>query len=278
MRYIITIFLFFPLCIHAQSKKWADSMERVIYRMDNDTSLNSLDYDAYENAIPKYIKKYMKCCSALGEYYERQYNAGKLPDLSMAMKYYWRAIDIDPHTDGTLYDENRIMLTREKLAAKVANLYNTGKIKGGDTIRNYVVARYLKEPLINAPQQMDWVISSDTSSLTIRFFMGSFVLCDDARSILQNVAVLMRGYPYKQMAVIGNGNDSYYNQQMSYDRVEAVISYLTDKCGIDRERFFFEFGQPGDVDLVQMRFTQPGESGPSIVAPPYGGAMRYKSR
>jgi hypothetical protein len=84
----------------------------------------------------------------------------------------------------------------------------------------------------------------------------------------------MRANPTCKVLIIGNGNGSKMDQQRSWDRVNAVINYLVDNQGIDRERFIFQYGQNGNSDAVIYRSAGEGEEGPSNMPPPFPNLRR----
>jgi hypothetical protein len=86
---------------------------------------------------------------------------------------------------------------------------------------------------------------------------------------LANLAAQMSANPTCKAVIIGAGNSSKVQQQRSWDRVNAVIEYMSEKHGIDRNRFIFQYGQQGDANSVMYRSANAGEEGPSNVAPPF---------
>lgn len=91
---------------------------------------------------------------------------------------------------------------------------------------------------------------------------------------LASLAALMKANPDCKVVVIGSGAGSKVQQQRSWDRVEAVIIYMSERHGIDRNRFIFQYGQPGDPNTVMYRSAMEGEDGPSNVAPPFPNLRR----
>jgi hypothetical protein len=91
---------------------------------------------------------------------------------------------------------------------------------------------------------------------------------------LASLAAQMQANPTCKVVIIGNGNGSKLQQQRSWDRVNAVIEYMSEKHGIDRNRFVFQYGQPGDANSVMYRSAMPGEEGPANVAPPFPNLRR----
>jgi hypothetical protein len=86
---------------------------------------------------------------------------------------------------------------------------------------------------------------------------------------LATLAAQMQANPTCKIVLIGQGNASKVQQQRSWDRVNAIQEYMSEKHGIDRNRFIFQYGQPGDPNSVMYRAAQAGEDGPSTVAPPH---------
>ncbi len=74
--------------------------------------------------------------------------------------------------------------------------------------------------------------------------------------------------PDCRMVITGNGNDNKYEVQRSWDRVNKIINYLSDK-GISRDRFIFEYGGGGDASTVGIRVAGPNEGGQSNVPAPF---------
>jgi OmpA-OmpF porin, OOP family len=89
------------------------------------------------------------------------------------------------------------------------------------------------------------------------------------QSQLSNLAAQMSANPTCKVVIIGAGNASKMQQQRSWDRVNAVIEYMSEKHGIDRNRFIFQYGQAGDENTVMYRSANAGEEGPANVAPPF---------
>ena len=86
---------------------------------------------------------------------------------------------------------------------------------------------------------------------------------------LATLAAQMQANPTCKVVIIGAGNGSKLQQQRSWDRVNAIIEYMSEKHGIDRNRFIFQYGQPGDANSVMYRSAMSGEEGPANVAPPF---------
>lgn len=103
-------------------------------------------------------------------------------------------------------------------------------------------------------------ISFDNNSANIR---------SSAQAQLNTLAAQMQANPTCKVVVIGAGNESKVQQQRSWERVNAIIDYMSEKQGIDRNRFIFQYGQAGDANSVMYRAAMPGEEGPAVVPPPF---------
>ena len=67
--------------------------------------------------------------------------------------------------------------------------------------------------------------------------------------VLQNN---LKANPECRVRVSGHGPVSKAAQQLSWDRVNAVIKYLVEKQGIAESRFIFEYGTEGDPNTVDL--------------------------
>lgn len=109
---------------------------------------------------------------------------------------------------------------------------------------------------------------------SIGFQSGTSSLGSSAMATLSKLASQMRSNPTCKVVVMGNGNASKVDQQRSWDRVNAVINYMVDKQGIDRDRFIFQYGQNGNPNSVDYRSAGDGEEGPSNMPPPFPNLRR----
>ncbi|HMN33376.1 MAG TPA: hypothetical protein PKA54_08380 [Chitinophagaceae bacterium] len=109
---------------------------------------------------------------------------------------------------------------------------------------------------------------------TIGFQSASSNLGAGAMAELSRLASAMRSNPTCKVVVNGNGNASKFDQQRSWDRVNAVINYMVTKQGIDRDRFIFQYGKGGNPNSVDYRSAGEGEEGPSNVPPPFPNLRR----
>lgn len=112
----------------------------------------------------------------------------------------------------------------------------------------------------------------DLPSVTFR--PRSVTLSNDAKALLASAASQIRNNPNCKIAVIGYCSSSKSEQQLSWDRVNAVISYLVDKEGINQDRFIFKYGEiGGDCNTVDLR-DGTGEEGPTTVPAPHPNLRR----
>lgn len=112
----------------------------------------------------------------------------------------------------------------------------------------------------------------DLPSITFRG--RGVTLNNDSRALLAGVATKIRDNSECKIAVIGYCASSKSEQQLSWDRVNAVINYLVEKEGISADRFIFKYGQEGgDCNTVDLRDgTQ--EEGPTTVPAPHPNLRR----
>ena len=108
----------------------------------------------------------------------------------------------------------------------------------------------------------------------VSFSSGSSRVSSSAMSQLATLATQMRNSPNCKVVVTGNGNTSKVAQQRSWDRVNAIINYMVDRQGVDRDRFIFQYGRYGKGNTVEYRPAAGGEEGPSNMPPPFPNLSR----
>lgn len=109
---------------------------------------------------------------------------------------------------------------------------------------------------------------------SVTFKGRSITLSRDGQALLATVADKMRNNPNCKVAVIGYGESSKSAQQLSWDRVNAVINYLVEKEGISSDRFIFRYGQTGgDENTIDLK-DGTGEEGPNTVPAPHPNLRR----
>ena len=105
---------------------------------------------------------------------------------------------------------------------------------------------------------------------SIMFAKNSVKLSDDAKRLLAVTADRMRNAPGCNVVVSGYCAGNKVQQQRSWDRVNAIITYLIEKEGVSGDRFIFKYGEEGgDCDTVDMRAANAGEEGPNTVPAPH---------
>ncbi len=110
---------------------------------------------------------------------------------------------------------------------------------------------------------------------SVQFTANSNKLSNDAMAVLATVAQRMRESAGCNVVVVGYCSSNKKEQQLSWDHVNAVINYLVDKQGINKDRFIFNYGQPGgDCNTVDLRAASEGEQGPNTVEPPHPNLMK----
>ena len=115
---------------------------------------------------------------------------------------------------------------------------------------------------------------SNIGAGSVSFDNNSSKLRPAAQSQLATLSAQMQSNPTCKVVIIGSGNGSKIQQQRSWDRVNAIIEYMSEKNGIDRNRFIFQYGQAGDANSVMYRSAMQGEEGPANVAPPFPNLRR----
>ena len=103
----------------------------------------------------------------------------------------------------------------------------------------------------------------------VTFGSNSSAINSAAQTQLAVMAAQMQANPTCKVVVLGNGNGSKVQQQRSWDRVNAIIEYMSEKNSIDRGRFIFQYGQAGDANTVMLRSAATDEEGPTNVPPPF---------
>lgn len=111
---------------------------------------------------------------------------------------------------------------------------------------------------------------------SVSFKEHSIALSNDAKAVLASVAEKMRQHADCKVAVIGYGESNKAAQQLSWDRVNAVISYLVEKEGVSQDRFIFRHSQEGgDGNTVDLK-DGTGAEGPSTVPAPHPNLRKKK--
>ncbi len=107
----------------------------------------------------------------------------------------------------------------------------------------------------------------NVSNLPSVQFKGNAKLSKAAESVLASAASSIKANPNCKVKVIGYGASSKAAQQLSWERVNAVIKYLVEKQGISESRLLFIYANDGDSNTVDLQGTM--ESGPNTVPAPH---------
>jgi hypothetical protein len=86
---------------------------------------------------------------------------------------------------------------------------------------------------------------------------------------LATLAAQMQANPLCKVVIMGGGSGSKLKEQKSWEHVNAVIEYMSDKNSIGRDRFIFKYGEAGDESIVTYRPSNVDEGGDSNVPPPH---------
>jgi OOP family OmpA-OmpF porin len=100
-------------------------------------------------------------------------------------------------------------------------------------------------------------------------FANSSNLTPAIEAQLATLASQMKMDPNCKVVVMGGGNGSKKKEQQAWERVNNIITYMTDKQAIARDRFIFQYDKGDDVNVVMFRSAEPGETGPSTTPPPH---------
>ena len=104
---------------------------------------------------------------------------------------------------------------------------------------------------------------------TLLFSPGSCTLSSASKTSLGILADQMSGNPSFRVVVTGTTGGSKPLQQLSWDRVNAVIVFMSDRRNIDRNRFIFLYEGTGAENTVNYAAAQEGQEGPSNPPPPH---------
>ena len=112
---------------------------------------------------------------------------------------------------------------------------------------------------------------------SVTFKQGSIRISDDAKALLASIGARLRNSPECKVVVVGYCSSNKREQQLSWDRVNAIINYMVEKEGLSIDRFIFSYGQDGgDCDTVDMRAAASGEEGPNTVPAPHPNLRKNK--
>lgn len=109
---------------------------------------------------------------------------------------------------------------------------------------------------------------------SVQFSGNSVRLSRDASAILTSVAQQLKSNAGCKVRVSGHGAVNKAAQQISWDRVNAVIQFLVEKQGIADNRIIFEYGVEGDANTIDLMPTT--ENGPNSVPAPHPNLQKTK--
>lgn len=105
---------------------------------------------------------------------------------------------------------------------------------------------------------------------SVSFASNSVKLNDDAKTLLAIVADRLTNNSECRIVVTGYCASNKREQQRSWDRVNAIVTYLVEQKGIRADRIIFHYAEEGgDCDTVDIRAANPGEEGPNTVPAPH---------
>jgi len=121
-------------------------------------------------------------------------------------------------------------------------------------------------------EMKNWEKKNDDCTLSslpsVSFKAKSATISKDAMAVLAGAAAQIKANPNCKVKVTSYGNSDKRAQQLSWDRVNAVIRYMVEKQAIAEDRFIFSYGQDGgDDNTVDLQPTT--ESGPNTVTAPH---------
>ena len=102
---------------------------------------------------------------------------------------------------------------------------------------------------------------------SVQFKTGSSTLSSTAKSLLNTVAQQLQSNPTCKVKVVGYGASNKRAQQLSWDHVNAVKTYLSEQQGISESRIIFTYGMEGSGNTVDLIPT--AEEGPNTVPAPH---------
>lgn len=102
---------------------------------------------------------------------------------------------------------------------------------------------------------------------SVQFKAGSASLSKDAQAVLTSAADQIKANPTCKIRVTSHGASDKRAQQLSWDRVNAVIRYMVERQGIAEDRFIFDYGTEGDANTVDLMGTT--DDGPNTVPAPH---------
>jgi outer membrane protein OmpA-like peptidoglycan-associated protein len=105
---------------------------------------------------------------------------------------------------------------------------------------------------------------------SISFTKGSAKLSKDATSLLASTSDRLKNNPSCKLIITSYAAASKASQQLSWDRVNAIITYLAEKQGVASDRLINKYGQAdGDANTIDFTATAEATDGPNTVPAPH---------
>jgi outer membrane protein OmpA-like peptidoglycan-associated protein len=105
---------------------------------------------------------------------------------------------------------------------------------------------------------------------SVSFAKASSTLSKEAQSLLASTADRLKNNPACKVFITGYAEASKASQQLSWDRVNAIMTYLTEKQGIAADRLINKYGQAdGDVNTIDFSATGEVVDAPNTVPAPH---------
>ena len=103
---------------------------------------------------------------------------------------------------------------------------------------------------------------------SVSFSGTSANLDNDDKALLASLAARLRQNPECRVVVTSYCSSTKAEQQRSWNRVNAVITYLVESEGISRDRFYWQIGQEGgDCNTVDFRAATDADAGLPTTVP-----------
>jgi OOP family OmpA-OmpF porin len=104
---------------------------------------------------------------------------------------------------------------------------------------------------------------------TLLFTTNSDHVSTAMEAQLATLAAQMQANPNCKTVILGGGSGSKIKEQHSWQHVNAIIEFMSEKHNISRDRFIFKYGEAGDENIVTYRSANADETGTSNVPPPH---------
>lgn len=105
--------------------------------------------------------------------------------------------------------------------------------------------------------------STIIGSGSISYSGKSITLSNSAKGQLANLAAQLNADPTCKVVIEGNSGENKVERQLAWDRVDAIINYMSDNLQVNRNRFIFKYQGGGDKNSVNFRAAYPNETGSS---------------